>query len=275
MQRTFSDLFESQWQSRRFLSVGLDSDYEKLPEAAKAGTVRESLERFNRAIVDRTKDVAGSYKINSAFYEAHGDEGWAAMRVTIAYINANAPTIPVILDAKRADIGNTNFGYVRAAFDNLRADAITVQPYAGKAALAPFLAQREKGIIVWCRSSNEGAGEFQDLDVGGEPLYLRVARSVADSWNENGNCALVAGATYPAELARVRAAAPTLPILVPGIGAQGGDVRSVVGAAKRRDGGGMMIAASRGIIFASRGDDYAEAAGAAARSLHEAIVQAL
>lgn len=275
MSRNFRQLLEAQWDAQRFLTVGLDSDFEKMPEALRTMGVRDALVTFNRAIIDATKTVAGSYKFNTAFYESHGDLGWEALRASISYALEAAPAAPIIFDAKRADIGNTNLGYVASAFTQMRADAITVQPYAGGAALSPFLDQKDKGVIVWCRSSNDGAGEFQDLDIGGEPLYVRVARNVATQWNRNGNCALVVGATYPEELARVRAAAGDLPILIPGIGAQGGDLEKTVAAGKDSRGRGMMISASRSIIFASRGADYAEAAGEAAAALHEAIVKTL
>ena len=274
MARHFGDLTTAQWAQQKLLCVRLDSDYEKLPEHLRELGVRQALVAFNRAIVDATKDIAGSYKPNTAFYEAHGDEGWAALRETIQYIHEQAESIPVIVDAKRADIGNTNNGYVDAIFENLRADAITVHPYLGREALAPFLAREEKGIIVLCRTSNPGSGEFQDLAVDGEPLYLRVARRVSEEWNEKGNCALVVGATYPEELAKVRAVTQ-LPILIPGIGAQGGDIEKTVAAGKDSTGAGMMIAASRSILFASSGKDFAEAAARSAQELDSAIRKSL
>jgi orotidine-5'-phosphate decarboxylase len=275
MERNFRQLLEAQWEQGKFLCVGLDSDFEKIPDEARLSGVRESIVAFNRAIVDATADIVCAFKPNSAFYEAHGDEGWNALRETIEYIREQAPSVPVILDAKRADIGNTNNGYVESAFRHLQADALTVQPYAGKAALAPLLAQKERGIIVWCRSSNDGAGEFQDLLVDGEPLYLHVARNVATQWNAHGNCALVVGATYPEELARIRAIAPDLPILIPGIGAQGGDLEKTVAAGKDARGRGMIISASRAVIFASHGADFAKAARAKAQELDGAIRKAL
>lgn len=273
--RNFREVLEAQWGKGKFLCVGLDSDFDKIPESIRQHDVRETLVAFNRAIIDATGAFACAFKLNSAFYEPHGDEGWNAMRETIQYILETVPEALIIYDGKRADIGNTNNGYVAAAFDHLRADAITVQPYAGRAALEPFLAQKDKGIIVWCRSSNEGAGEFQDLIVEGEPLYIRVARNIAEEWNERGNCMLVVGATYPEEIAKVRAVAPEIPFLIPGIGAQGGDLEKTVVAAKDERGRGMVISASRSVIFASRGNDFAEAAGKAACELDAAIRRAL
>jgi orotidine-5'-phosphate decarboxylase len=230
---------------------------------------------FNRAMVDATKGVAAAYKPNSAFYEAHGDEGLAALRETVVYINEQAPDVPVILDAKRADIGNTNLGYVHAIFDHYGFDAITVHPYLGAEALAPFLERADKGIIVLCRTSNPGAGEFQDLDIGGEPLYMRVARNVTEKWNARGNCMLVVGATYPEEMQKIRAVSDDMPFLIPGIGAQGGDVEKTVAAGRDSKGRGMLISASRSIIFASSGADYAKAAGASAKQLDDDIRKSL
>lgn len=274
-ERNFRELLEVQWGQGKFLCVGLDSDFEKIPEAAHIDGTRETMVNFNRAIVDATKDVVCAFKLNSAFYEAHGDEGWQALRATIQHINEVAPEVPVILDAKRADIGNTNNGYAASAFDHLHADAITVNPYPGREALLPFLEHKEKGVIVWCRTSNGGAGEFQDLQIDGEPLYKIVARHVAEKWNENGNCALVVGATYPEELRAVRAIAGDMPILIPAIGAQGGEVEKTVAAGKDSRGKGMIISASRAVIFASSGADFAEQAREKATALHGAIKAAL
>lgn len=273
--RNFNDLLGKQWDEGRFLCVGLDPDVEKIPQSARKNTVKETILAFNRAIIDATKDIVCAYKPNSAFYEAHGEEGYAALRESIEYALEHAPSAAIILDAKRADIGNTNVGYALAAFDELKADALTVQPYAGFAALKPLFERPEKGVLVWCRSSNDGAGEFQDLEVDGEPLYMHVARHCADKWNAKGNCGLVVGATYPEEVAKVREVAPKLPFLIPGIGAQGGDLAKSVLAAKDAKGAGFVLAVSRAIIYASSGEDFAEAAGKAAQEFHEAITRAL
>jgi len=275
MARHFRSLLDTQWAQKKFLCIGLDTDTEKIPESVRHPRARESIVAFNKQIIEATKDIAGSYKPNSAFYEAHGDEGVSALRETIEFIHEQAPDVPVILDAKRADIGNTNNGYIQAAFEHMRADAITVHPYQGGEALQPFLDREDKGIIVWCRSSNGGGGEFQDLKVDGEPLYLVVARHVSQQWNKNNNCALVAGATYPEELLMIRRVAPDIPFLIPGIGAQGGDVERTVAAGKDAQGKGMMIAVSRDIIFASPNADFAEVARSKAQELHSRIVAAL
>ena len=290
--RNFRQMLEAQWSRSNFACVGLDSEFGKIPESARrydyhnttdvvgnvnGHTKNPSLQKtiviFNRAIVEATRDIVCAYKPNAAFYEAHGDEGIGALQRTIADIHAIAPDVPVILDAKRADIGNTNVGYVQFAFDYLKADAITVHPYFGAEALQPFLARADKGVIVLCRTSNPGAGEFQDLSVNGEPLYRFVARRVANEWNKNGNCALVVGATYPDELREVRGLVGDMPILIPGIGAQGGDVEKTVSAGKDSRGQGMIVNSSRGIIFASRGVDFAEAARRETQKLHDLINQ--
>jgi orotidine-5'-phosphate decarboxylase len=274
-ERDFRKLIEAQWAHGRSLCIGLDTEYEKVPQAARQDGVRETIVAFNRAIIDATHDLVCAYKPNSAFYEAHGDEGWRALRETIQYIREQAPEVPVILDAKRADIGNTNKGYVDSAFDHLRVDAITVQPYFGKEAMQPFLERKDKGIIVLCRTSNEGSGEFQDMTVNGTPLYKEVADHVAHQWNANGNCGLVVGATHPDQLREVRAIVGDMPILIPGVGTQGGDITKAVAAGKDSRGRGMIITASRAVIFASTGADFAAAARAKAQDLHNEIQKAL
>ncbi len=281
--RNFRQLLETQWEQGKFLCVGLDTDFEKIPEEARQAGVGETIVAFNRAIIDATKDLVCAFKPNSAFYEAHGDVGWKALRETIQYINEQAPDVPVILDAKRADIGNTNIGYVRSAFDHLHADAITVHPYFGSDALGAFFERRDKGIIVLCRSSNPNSGEIQNLQVDGPsttlgasiPLYQVIARMVAGPWNENGNCAIMAGATHVEELGEVRKIVGDMPILIPGIGVQGGDLEKTVAAAKDSRGRGMIISVSRSIIFASDGKDFAEAAREKAAELHGGIRKAL
>ncbi|HLI08813.1 MAG TPA: orotidine-5'-phosphate decarboxylase [Ktedonobacteraceae bacterium] len=271
---TFVSMLERQWRQGNFVCVGLDSDYHRIPASLKENVpVEDAVFAFNRAIIDATHDLACAYKPNTAFYEAQGDAGWRALQRTVRYVKETYPRILVILDAKRADIGSTNLGYVEAAFDWLGVDAITVHPYLGQEALAPFLARKEKGILVLAKNSNPGAGEFQDLLVGEarEPLYQVVARHVATGWNANGNCALVVGAPYAAELKQVRSIVGDMPILIPGIGTQGGDVEATVKAGKDSRGWGMIINASRSIIFASSSDDFAQAARSATEELRAEI----
>ncbi len=274
-ERNFRQLLEAQWGEGKFLCVGLDSDFEKIPEAVRQAGVGETIVAFNRAIVDATKDLVCAFKPNPAFYEAHGDEGWRALRATIQHINEVAPAVPVILDAKRADIGNTNNGYAESAFDHLHADAITVHPYFGSDALTSFFERTEKGIIVLCRSSNPGSGEIQNLKVDGVPLYQIIARMAAGPWNAKGNCSVMVGATYPEELAEVRTIVGDMPILIPGVGTQGGDLEKTVAAGKDSRGRGMIISVSRAVIFASDGADFAERAREKVTALHGAIKAAL
>jgi len=264
MARNFMELLKAKWAEGKFVCVGLDSEFDKIPQSAhqsgneRAVSVSNTIVAFNRRIVEATKDLVCAYKPNAAFYEAHGDEGSAALQRTIADIHAIAPDVPVILDYKRGDIGNTNTGYVEAAFNFMHADAVTVHPYLGAEALKPFLEKTDKGIIVLCRTSNPGAGEFQDLRIFVEegmnthtlPLYQVVAENIAKKWNTNGNCAVVVGATYPNELREIRRIVGDMPILIPGIGAQGGDVEKTVSAGKDSRRQGMIINSSRGIIFA-------------------------
>lgn len=230
-----------------FLCLGLDSEAQKLPK----GQTQLS---FNQAIVEATADLAAAYKLNSAFYEAQGAKGWEAMKKTIAFIHQKSPDTKVIWDAKRGDIGNTSQQYARAAFEELKADAITLNPYMGRDALQPFLDYKAKTCYILCRTSNPGAKDFQD------ELYLKVAQKVAQEWNQNKNCGLVVGATYPEELKKVREAAPDLPLLVPGAGTQRGELTKVLEYGRDRRGQGLLINVSRSVIFASNGKDFAQAA---------------
>lgn len=260
---TFSTLLERHWGQGHFVCVGLDPTHERLPESVKQGqSLGDALYTFNCEIIDATHDLVCAYKPNSAFFEAYGDVGYRALIRMVQYIKDYYPTIPVILDAKRADIGSTNIGYVQAAFDVIGVDAITVHPYLGKEALEPFLNRIDKGIIVLVKTSNPGSAEFQNLLVGEaqEPLYQAIARNVAQQWNRHGNCAIVVGATYPAELKQVRAIVGDMPILIPGIGTQGGEVAAMVPVGKDSRGWGMIINASRSVLYASASSDFAQAA---------------
>jgi len=262
MERNFIEMLTKKWREDKgkFVCVGLDSDYEKLPKCMKTKSAGNSILAFNKVIIDQTKDLVCAYKPNRSFYAAHGHLGIKALRDTISYIKKVAPDVPVIVDCKEGDIGNTNDGYVGENFDYFGADAVTLHNYLGKESLSPFLKKANKGCIVLCRTSNPGAGEFQDLIVGGMPLYQYVAQRVSREWNENGNCLLVVGATYPEELGEVRKIVGNMPILIPGIGAQGGDIEKAVLNGQDSNGEGMIINSSRGIIFASKDRNFGEVA---------------
>lgn len=275
MDRNFKELLESRWQSGNFLCVGLDPDFERIPEAVRQSGTRETLVAFNRAIIDATKDLVCSFKLNTAFYEAHGDEGWNAMRETIQYILESAPEVSVILDAKRGDIGNTNKQYALSAFDHLHADAVTVNPYMGGEPLEAFFDYKNKGVIVLIHTSNPGSGEIQNLSVEGVPLYKHIAKLACTTWNKNDNVCLMVGATYPEELKEVRSVSDDLPVLIAGIGAQDGDLQKTIQMGMNSKKKGLIVNASRSIIFASSGADFAEAARAKAQELHDSIEKAL
>ena len=234
------------------LCIGLDSDKSKLPSSFT------SQFKFNKAIIGKTHDLVCAYKPNTAFYEAQGVQGIKELKLTCDYLRENYPDIVIILDAKRADIGNTSESYAKFAFDYLGADAVTLHPYLGKDALQPFLDRKEKGSIVLCKTSNPGAKEIQNLKINSKPLYQILAKKIAGKWNENNNCGLVVGATYPAELAIVRKIAPNMPFLIPGVGAQGGELDKSVGSGVDKNGKNAIINVARSIIFASKGRDFAE-----------------
>ena len=231
------------------LCVGLDPVLEKLPTEFRAA--EHPFFAFNRWVIDQTVEHVAAYKPNVAFYEARGIAGYAELKLTAEYLRERYPEIVTICDAKRGDIGSTNQGYVTAIFDEMGFDSVTLHPYMGAEALAPFLERQDKACIILCRTSNVGSGEFQDLQCEGQPLWMTVAEHVANEWDTDGNCMLVVGATYPEEMRRIRAVAPQTTFLVPGVGAQGGDVNAVVGAGMINDGRGLIISSSREIIYAS------------------------
>ena len=211
-------------QAHSLVCVGLDSELGKLPERFKKKP--QPIFEFNKWIIDQTAEFAAAYKPNMAFYEALGEDGLRELKLTMEYLQKTHPDIFTICDAKRADIGNTNHGYVTAVFDWLGFDSITLHPYLGREALRPFLDRADKASIILCRTSNPGAGELQDLVSGGKPLWQLVAEKVAHDWNANQNCLLVVGATYPDEMKKIRSVVGDLTFLVPGIGAQGGEVKA-------------------------------------------------
>ena len=246
----YSRLNEAWVANDSLLCVGLDPDLTKLPQTLHDTSKNsiDQIETFCRQIIDATGDLVCAFKPQIAYFAACGAE--KQLENVCAYIRQRFPKVVLILDAKRGDIGDTAKLYAREAFERYGVDAVTVNPYLGTDSLSPFLTTPEKGTIILCRTSNAGSSEFQSLEIDGEPLYLRVARAAADTWQVTGECGLVVGATYPAELAAVRAIVGEMPILVPGIGAQGGDVAAVIIAGRDTNSRGLIINSSRAILYA-------------------------
>jgi len=271
---TFTSALKSRWATANsLLCVGIDPEPGRYPS-----TLADDPDRafaFGKAIVDATASFACAFKPQIAHFAAQGTE--AALERLIAHIHAAHPGIPVILDAKRGDIGSTAQHYASEAFDRYRADAVTANPYLGGDSLLPYFERAERGVVVLCRTSNPGAADLQDLPVAGadgrtRPLYQRVAEKAARDWNGKGNLALVVGATWPEQLGEVRAiVGSSVPLLVPGIGAQGGDLEAVLRHGLDADRTGLIISSSRAILYASNGADFAEAAARAARETRDAI----
>ena len=266
----FINKLSAAWTSNdSLLCVGLDPDMAKLP--AQFQNDPQGIYHFCREIIDATADLACSFKPQIAYFAALSAED--QLEKICGYVREQYPHIPLILDAKRGDIGATARQYAREAYDRYGADAVTVNPYMGSDSVEPYMEWRDRGVIILCRTSNAGGSDLQFLDVGGQPLYQHVARLVAEKWNSNGQCALVVGATYPEELAQVRAIVGDMPLLVPGIGAQGGDIAATVQSGKTAAGAGMMINSSRAILYAApqAGEDFASAARRVALETRDAI----
>lgn len=271
---TFTEKLSAAWASNdSLLCVGLDPDIDRFPEALRGKP--DAIFTFCQAIVDATCDVACAFKPQIAYFSALRAE--PQLEALCRYVRQTYPHIPVILDAKRGDIGATAEQYAREAFERYGADAVTVNPYMGFDSVAPYLEWQERGVIVLCRTSNPGGSDLQFLPVetaaGSRPLYLHVAQLVVGQWNRNGQCSLVVGATFPRELAQVRALVGEMPLLVPGIGAQGGDIAATVAAGKNSAGTGMMINSSRAILYAQpeEGEDFAQAARRVAQATRAQI----
>jgi orotidine-5'-phosphate decarboxylase len=260
----FLEQLQNSWtRNDSLVCVGLDPELERFP-ASLAGQA-SPIFQFNRAIIDATADLVCAYKPQFAHYDQ--------LERTIEYIHQHHPGIPVILDSKRGDVGNTAQRYAIEAFERYGADAVTVNPYLGTDSLEPFLSYEDRGVIILCRTSNPGARDLQDLQVGERKLYEVVAQLAAKTWNSRGNCALVVGATYPQELAQVRALTGDMPFLVPGVGAQGGDVQAVVRHGQTTAGAGLMVSSSRAILYAASDATWIEAARSATRTLRDQINQ--
>ncbi|HLX01466.1 MAG TPA: orotidine-5'-phosphate decarboxylase [Trinickia sp.] len=265
---TFIETLTSAWQrTHSLLCVGLDPEPAKFPGAL--ANRPDAIFDFCRAIVDATAPYASAFKPQIAYFAAHRAED--QLEALIAHIHERHPGLPVILDAKRGDIGSTAEQYAREAFVRYGADAVTVNPYMGFDSVEPYLAHPGKGVIVLCRTSNPGGSDLQFLETGGRPLYQVVAQLAADKWNASGQLGLVVGATFPKEIEIVRQIVGDMPLLIPGIGAQGGDVEATVRAGRTAAGTGMMINSSRAILYAGKGDDFAAAAARAAQETRDRI----
>src|SRR5215831_5015582 len=261
---TFADRLQQAWtQTNSLVCVGLDPDVAKIPPRFKGAT--QPIYEFNKEIVDATADLVCAYKPQIAFYSAARAE--LELELTIKYIRERASHAIVILDSKRGDVGNTAAAYAQEAFDRYGADAVTVNPYMGEDSVRPFIKDAARAAIVLCRTSNSGSRDFQDLFVDGKPFYQHVAQRAARDWNQLNNVLLVVGATYPEEMSILRKAHPDVPFLVPGIGAQGGDLKATLENGLDANKQGLLISSSRQIIFA--GDQTA--IRAAARELRDQI----
>lgn len=265
---TFIERLRQAWAAQNtLLCVGLDPDPARLPR--HLADAKYPLFEFGRAIVDASADLVCAFKPQIAYYAAARAED--QLEMTMAHIRQHHPGIPVILDAKRGDVGSTAVMYAREVFERYQADAVTVSPYLGFDSLQPYLDYADKGVIVLCRTSNPGARDLQDIESGGRKLYQLIAEKAARDWNANANVLLVVGATYPQELRQIRAVVGDMPILVPGVGAQGGDVAAVLANGATADGTGLIISSSRAVLYAGSGSDYAQAARAAALKLRDEI----
>ncbi len=269
---TFINKLAAAWAANdSLLCVGLDPDIAKFP--AQLQGQPQSIYAFCKAIIDATAGMACAFKPQIAYFAALRAED--QLEAICDYLRKTYPAIPIVLDAKRGDIGATAEQYAREAFERYGADAVTVNPYMGYDSVAPYLEWKDRGVIVLCRTSNPGGSDLQFLTADGMPIYQHVAHLVADKWNTSGQCGLVVGATFPDELAQVRRIVGDMPLLVPGIGAQGGDIQATVNAGKTANGTGMMINSSRAILYAKpdekAGEDFTQAARRVAMETRDAI----
>lgn len=265
---TFIEKLKNRWtQSNSLLCVGLDPDFDRFPLSIKEK--KKPYFEFCTAIVDATAEFACAFKPQIAYFASCGAEG--ELKDIIDYIHEKHPDIPVVLDSKRGDIGSTAKHYAKEAFVRYGADAVTLSPYMGFDSVQPYLEYEDRGAILLCRTSNPGGNDIQMLQVDGKPIYQRVAELASGPWNLNGQLGLVVGATYPNEIAAVRAIVGDLPLLVPGVGAQGGDINACVTAGVTKDMTGMMINSSRAILYASKAEDFKEAAARVALDTRDKI----
>ncbi|MBP5796649.1 MAG: orotidine-5'-phosphate decarboxylase [Bacteroidales bacterium] len=256
---------------KSFLCVGLDTDINKIPQQLLE--TEDPVFEFNKQIIDKTAEFAVAYKPNTAFYEVYGSKGWQSLEKTVQYIKANYPDIFIIADAKRGDIGNTSTNYAKAFFNTLKADALTVAPYMGKDSVEPFLGFEDKWVILLALTSNKGSQDFQYLNVGERMLHQQVLQT-ATTWASSEKMMFVVGATHPEELGEIRKMLPDYFFLVPGVGAQGGDLQTVAKYGLSKD-CGLLVNSSRGIIYASNGTDFADRAAEEAQKLQRQMAQLL
>ncbi len=266
----FSQKVKNAWyKNNSLVCVGLDPDPKRFPDQF-AGK-NDAIFAFNRAIIDATADLVCSFKPQIAHYAALGAED--QLLQTIQYIHENRPDIPVILDSKRGDIGSTAEKYADEAFQRFEADAVTINPYLGFDSIEPFSRHADKGVIVLCRTSNPSSASIQNLTIGEQKLYEKIAEMAVNDWNENSNISLVVGATNPEELGKIRAIVGDMMLLVPGIGAQGGDTQAAISNGQDEQGAGLMVNSSRGVLYASQGPDFADAARQVTEQMRDEINQ--
>ena len=258
-------------QKKSFLCVGLDTDINKIPQDLLA--LEDPVFEFNKQIINKTAEFAVAYKPNTAFYEVYGAKGWQSLERTIQYIKVNFPDIFIIADAKRGDIGNTSANYAKAFFNTLNADALTVAPYMGKDSVEPFLGFEDKWVILLALTSNKGSQDFQYLNIGERMLHQQVLQT-ATTWASSEKMMFVVGATHPEELGEIRKMLPDYFFLVPGVGAQGGDLQTVAKYGLNKE-CGLLVNSSRGIIYASNGFDFADRAAEEAQKLQRQMAALL
>ena len=267
---SFITKLERAWTSNdSLLCVGLDPNWDKIPAHLKAQP--DTVFQFCKQIVDATHDVVCAYKPQIAYFAGLNAED--QLQKTLDYIRDSYPDIPIILDSKRGDIGSTAAMYAVEAFDRFKADAVTINPYMGKDSAQPFLDYEDKGVVLLCRTSNPGAKDIQDLLVDGKPVYQHVAQMISSDWNSNGNCCIVVGATWPKQMQELRDLCGDMPFLVPGVGAQGGDVEALVKAGQTADGRGLIVNSARAVIYAGSGENFADAARAEAIKTRDLVNQ--
>jgi len=265
---TFIEKLNQAWESSdSLLCVGLDPNLSKMPKHITAQP--NAIFEFCKEIIDATHDLVCAYKPQIAYFAGIGAED--QLQKVCDYIHQNYPHLPIILDSKRGDIGSTAEMYAKEAFERFQADAVTINPYMGQDSAQPFLDFADKGVVLLCRTSNAGASDIQDLKVDGIPVYEKVASMISQQWNQNNNCCIVVGATWPEQMSRLREITGDMPFLVPGVGAQGGDVQAIVKAGQTPDGRGLIINSSRAVLYADDGPEFAQAAREVALTTRDSI----